>query len=310
TVTGPAPTVGVARPVTTYTYNNDGQVLTETDPLSHVTSYVYDDFGRLTQETLSDPDGAGPLTSSVLHWAYDADGNLSSQTDGLSHVTTYAYDNLNRKTSETDPLTGVTHYGYDAAGNLLTLKDPDNNTTTYVYDGLNRVISETNQLSQTRSFVYDLNGNLTQETDRDGRVRDFTYDHLNRQTAENWMSGATVLYAISYAYNADGQITSAGDPDSAYAYGYDGEGRTASLDNNGTPNVPHVVLSSQYDANSNRTSLAATIAGTADFLNTYSYDALDELTQLVQQGQTGGNVVATKGANLTYNALGQLATIA
>ena len=88
TITAPPPTTGAARPVTSYTYNADGQVLTETDPMGHVTSFAYDDFGRLTQETLPDPDGAGPLTSSVLHWAYDADGNLASKTDGLSHTTT------------------------------------------------------------------------------------------------------------------------------------------------------------------------------------------------------------------------------
>ena len=310
TTTGPAPTQGAAQPVTTYTYNADGQVLTETDPMGHETQYQYDDFGELTQETLPDPDGAGPLTSTILKWSYDPDGNMASATDGLNHTTTYAYNNRNWKTSETDPLSGVTHYGYDAAGNMTSLQDPAGNSTTFVFDGLNRVTSETNQLNQTRSFVYDLNGNLIQETDRDGRVRDFSYDHLNRQTAEQWMSGSAVLETFSYSYNADGQLTSADSPDSAYAYSYDGMGRVSSVDNNGTPNVPDVVLSSQYDANSNRTSLSATIAGTADFQNVYTYDALNRLTQLYQQGQTGGNAVAVKGANLTYNLLGQLATVA
>ena len=70
-----------------------------------------------------------------------------------------------------------------------------------------------------------------------------------------------------------------------------------------------MVLASQYDAINDRTQLAATIAGTADFLNTYQYDADQRMTQLVQQGQTGGNPVATKGANLSYNALGQLTSI-
>jgi len=310
TVTGPAPTPGAARPLTTYTYNADSQVLTMTDPMGHETQYQYDDFGELVQETLPDPDGAGPLTSTVLHWSYDADGNAVSYEDGLNHTTTSAYNDRNWKTSETDPLSGETQYGFDKAGNMTSLTDPAGNATTYVVDGLNRVIQETNQLGYSRCFSYDLNGNLIQETDRDGRVRDFSYDHLNRQTAERWMSGGTVLETISYAYNADGQLTSAASPDSAYAYAYDGEGRTASVENNGTPNVPDVVLSDQYDANGNRTQLSATIAGTADFQDVYTDDALNRLTQLYQQGQTGGNAVATKGANLTYNLLGQLATIA
>jgi YD repeat-containing protein len=109
---------------------------------------------------------------------------------------------------------------------LTSLEDPDGNTTTYVYDGLNHVKSDTNQLNYTRSYVYDLDGNLLQETDRDGRVRNFTYDHLNRRTSEQWKDGSTVLETFSYSYNADGQLTSAAAPDSAYAYSYDGEGRT------------------------------------------------------------------------------------
>ncbi len=301
TITGPAPTTGGDRPVTTYTYNADGQVLTMTDPMGHLTQYQYDDFGELVQETLP--------SLAVLNWSYDADGNLISYEDGPGHTTTYAYNNRNWKTSETDPLSGETNYGYDLAGNMTSLEDPDGNTTTYVYDDLNRVISDTNQLGDTRSFVYDLNGNLIQETDRDGRVRDFTYDDLNRQTAEEWMDGGTVVRTISYSYKADGELTSASSPDSAYAYTYDGDGRTTSVDNYGTPTVPNVVLSSQYDSNGNRTQLSAAIDGTDDFLNTYAFDALNRMTQLVQQGQTGGNSVATKGANLSYNLLGQLTSI-
>ena len=52
------------------------------------------------------------------------------------------------------------------------------------------------------------------------------------------MSGGTVLETFSYSYNADGQLTSAANPDAAYAYAYDGQGLTTSVDNNGTPHVP------------------------------------------------------------------------
>lgn len=70
------------------------------------------------------------------------------------------------------------------------------------------------------------------------------------------MSGTTVLETFSYAYNADGQLTSAANPAATYAYAYDGMGRKTSVDNNGTPNLPRVVLSNQYDVNSNRAQLA------------------------------------------------------
>ncbi|HVC94815.1 MAG TPA: hypothetical protein VND64_14045 [Pirellulales bacterium] len=74
------------------------------------------------------------------------------------------------------------------------------------------------------------------------------------------MSGGTAIYTIAYAYNADNAVTSASDPDSSYAFTRDNLGRVTSLDNSGTPNMPDVVLSSQYDAMGDRTQLTATVA--------------------------------------------------
>jgi hypothetical protein len=77
------------------------------------------------------------------------------------------------------------------------------------------------------------------------------------------------------------------------------------VDNNGTPNVPRVILASAYDQLGRQTSLSATVAGTADILNSYSYDVLNRLTTETQAQQTGGNSVAAKRVNFAYNADGQ-----
>jgi hypothetical protein len=79
-----------------------------------------------------------------------------------------------------------------------------------------------------------------------------------------------------------------------------------SVDSAGTPNVPDVVLASQYDAAGNRQSLSATIAGSKDFLNGYSYNTLSELTVLQQTQQSGGNTVASKEIDYAYNVFGQV----
>ena len=288
-------------PVTSYGYDAIGRRTTITDPMNHTVTTAYDAAGRKTSVT----DNLNHATT----YSYDNDGNLLVTTDPLLHTTTNAYDSRGRLTSSTDSISGVTSYTYDGVGNRLTLKDPVNNTTTWTYDALNRSLTDTDQLNHARSYSYDASGDLTSETDRDGRVRNFSYDNLHRRTAEKWMSGVNVVRTISYSYDAANQVTSAADPDSSYAYAYDNLGRVTSVDNNGTPGASRVVLSNQYDSMNDRTQLSATIAGTADFLNTYQYDADQRLTQLVQQGQTGGNTVATKGANLFYNALGQLTQI-
>ena len=51
------------------------------------------------------------------------------------------------------------------------------------------------------------------------------------------------------------------------------------------------------------------LAGTADFLNTYSYNTLSQLSMIDQQGQSGGNAVAPKSIYLGYDAIGDVNVI-
>ncbi len=127
---------------------------------------------------------------------------------------------------------------FDLNGFMTSLTDSDNNTTSWVRDNLERVTSEKNQLGYSRYYVWDAASHLTQETDRRGLVRDFQINHLNETTAEQWMQGGTVVNTIATGYNADGEVTTAGDSFSNYALAYDGQGHLASVDNNGTPGVP------------------------------------------------------------------------
>ena len=106
-----------------------------------------------------------------------------------------------------------------------------------------------------------------------------------------------------------GALTSASDNNSEYAYTYNADNSVTQVDNSGTPTGPHVVLNIGYDHLQRQTSLSATVAGTFDLLNNYSYDAGSELTKITQQGQTGGNSVAPKVVTLTYNADGQYSAI-
>ena len=78
---------------------------------------------------------------------------------------------------------------------------------------------------------------------------------------------------MSFAYDPAGRISNASDPDSAYAYTYDSAGRMTTTDNNATPNLPHVVLLSFYNAASRRFGLTSTVNSTANF--TITYDASD-----------------------------------
>jgi YD repeat-containing protein len=123
-----------------------------------------------------------------------------------------------------------------------------------------------------------------------------------------FLTSGTLDRTLSFSYDAASQLTAAEDPDSEYAYTYDNLGRMLTTSNSGTSGVPTVVLTSAYNANSSRTSVSATRGGTADFLNTFTYDNLNRMTRVDQTGN-GGATVANKRVDFTYNALGQFSTI-
>jgi YD repeat-containing protein len=196
-------------------------------------------------------------------------------------------------------------YTYDGDSNLKTLEDPSGNTTTWAYDSLYRMTSETNALSDTRSFEYDAAGHLTKKTDRLARVIEYAYDGLGRQTSEVWKTGGSTVRTIGYTYDAASQLTEVSDPSADYDYTYDNLGRVTSELQDLAVLTANITYASTFDKNHNRLSVAATIGSTADFKNESTYDYLNRLTALSQQGQSGGNAVAEKLVQFAYNAAGQ-----
>ncbi|WP_186767770.1 choice-of-anchor D domain-containing protein [Blastopirellula retiformator] len=291
----------LSAPVTTYAYNDDGQ-LESMSTSEGTTSYEYDDLGRTVKVTMPDPDGGGSLLAAWTIYEYDALGRTVSETDRLGHETSYDYDNLGRLIKKTDAEGGETEYTYDANGNRLTLTDPEENTTTWTYDLLNRMLTNTNELNDTRYYEYDAAGNLVEYTDRNGRVIEYEYDNLQRRISETWLDGVTTVNTITYGYDAASQLVSVADSTAAYDFTYDRLGRITSTEVDLAALGYDVVLDQAYDALNRRISLAAEIDGTDDFKNEYAYDFLNRLTQVNQAGQVGGNTVAEKRVDFTYDA--------
>ena len=96
--------------VTSYTYDDQGRLLTATSPGNRVTSYEYDPAGRKTKET--GPDGATRQSF---------------------------YDLAGRKVKEIDPIGAETKWEYDPAGNVTKLTDANTHATTFTYDAEGRL---------------------------------------------------------------------------------------------------------------------------------------------------------------------------
>ncbi|WP_158265624.1 RHS repeat-associated core domain-containing protein [Blastopirellula marina] len=245
----------------------------------------------------------GSDVAASMTYAYDAVGRTTSETDALSNTTSYEYNNLGRLVKKTDAEGGETTYTYDANGNRLTLTDPEDNTTTWTYDALNRMVTDTNELGKTRSYRYDAAGNIKQYIDRTGHIIRYFYDDLQRLTLEQWrVDLVTPIRYLTYKYDAASQLIEASDPDATYTFTYDNLGRNTSTEHELTALGFDVVIDETYDALGRRTGLAAEIDGTDDLVNSYAYDYLNRMTQVTQGSQSGGNVVAEKRANFSYDA--------
>jgi YD repeat-containing protein len=261
----------------TYTYDNAGNKLSETDPLGHATVFVYDALDRLTQTNYID----GTNTKIV----YDKLGQVIAQTNQMGNTTQFAYDERNRHTATIDALGQRTEYSYDIIGNLTSIKDANLHTTSYEYDALNRRTATIIPLGQRSTTSYDAIGNLATATDFNGQTITYSYDALNRLKTKQ----LGVNNSVSYTYTLNGQLSSTIDTRGTTSYNYDQRDRLIKQ-----TETDGQTLQYTYDKASNRTSIT-TQTGTTN----YGYNRYNELTTVTDKNGGVTTYTYDKAGNRT-----------
>lgn len=244
----------------TATYNNDGDLIAETNEFGGTTLYGVDAGGQVTSTT--DPLGR-ETTFSYTSWGqlaqyelprggtyaatFDDDRRVTSLTDPRNNTTAYGYDTAGRLSTVTDAADGQTKLSYDLAGRLVEVQDARGNVTEQEYTADGLVAATTNAEGETTSNSYDPAGRLLRVTDPLGRITQTVYDRSGKKVRVTTPDGATrtVGYdANGYPaktvagdggewtsiYDATGNVTSQADPlGKTTTWTYDTAGRIATM---------------------------------------------------------------------------------
>ncbi|WP_177200916.1 RHS repeat protein [Roseateles sp. YR242] len=157
---------GVAARTWSWTYDAQGHVLTETDPLDRTTTNTYyadSTADHWTGDLKSSTNAAGHVTN---YLRYSALGQVLEVVDANGLSTVYTYDVRSRLTSVVQA-DQTTSYTYWPTGLVKQVTQPDGSTVSYDYDDAHRLVAVADNLGNRIQYTLDQRGNRTNETVQD-----------------------------------------------------------------------------------------------------------------------------------------------
>lgn len=263
---------------TSYSYNNYRELITSTSN-GATTGYAYDDGGNLVKIT-------DPLSNQTL-MTYDGAGNLLTRTAPLSGQITYAgHDWKGNPQTITDPNGLVTSYSYDLGGRILTSSVGDA-VTSYSYttafancatcgsssSDSGKLAAITLPEGNSISYSYDQNGNLATIADQDGNSIVYSYDRNNNKIKEEIKDPGGVLQkTVSHQYDLlNRQIKTVNPDQGETTIAYDKRGNRITQTNPNTSSTSY-----SYDQINRLIKVTQPGGGTIS----YSYDKRNNLTSV------------------------------
>lgn len=292
-------------------YNDVGDIISTTDPNGNTTSFSYSDvWGNTTCAPTSGPalayltqttDAVGEITKSSYN---SCTGLTASSTDANSQTTTFTYDDMGRPLVASYPDGGQTTVCYteDPGGTCYSNSFPIKATTTkLIQSGANLITTS----------VFDGMGRLSEEqvnSDPQGTVyTDTTYDGDGRvaSVSNPYRSTSDSTYGItSFQYDGLNRKIQVTDPDSNSIVTTQYCGSTtlvtdeASHWRRSTSDALGRLIEVDEPNSTTATVGACPAQGDPIWVTTYGYDALDDLTSVVQG--------SSRNRTFTYNSVKEL----
>ncbi len=288
----------------------DAWTVTATDANGKLKDYTKDAYGNLAKvvEHISS-------STATTTYTWDLNKSLTNITDAAGNVRNFTYDGLGRKlTAEdlhvaTDTTFGTSTFAYDAAGNLASTTDAKGQTINYAYDQLNRKITEdyTGQSGTEITNTYDLcgdgKGRLCIASSTASRIV-YNYNPLGLQSsASSTLNGSSTPFVTQYTYDRQGNQILVTNPDSSQIQNnYNSAGLLDSvLEKETGGSFGYIERNIDYSPTGQQ---ALVIAGNwATTTNSYNQNALYRLTQKITQVPSGSRA---QDLSYTYDALGNI----
>jgi RHS repeat-associated protein len=278
-----------------YVFDAAGRKTFETNANSEVIKYTY----NAASDLLTLTDGKNQVTT----WHYDQYGRVTNKLDQASvEILRYKYDADNRLTNRWSKAKGDTYYTYDNVGNLTFINYPANPDITLQYDALNRLTNMVDAVG-TNAYSYWPGGLL--HTD-DGPFANDTVSYTNnaaRLRQSMTLQQPSGVWTQAYAYDAAKRLTNTVSAAGTFAYSYvaprsllpakillpitsyitntyDNVARLTGtyLKNSGNTNLNYHTYG--YNQGNQRTNMARTDASSV----TYIYDNIGQLKTAVGSG--------------------------
>jgi YD repeat-containing protein len=320
---------------TRYAYDENGNMLTEMLPNGESESWTYNQFGQVATQTDFDQNVAtytyytsGVNAGKIEQVVYTGSGKTTQSVN-------YTYDNLGRQKTIVD-LTGTTTYSYDQFSNLIEVNGPEgdihyvynalgehtetyttSNDTLYSYDDLGRLdlvqVTKLNgsTVNQATTYAYDVSGNLAMESQPDDMQTTYQYNALNELTDELVVNTSThkSVFAEHYdildnglrsdvidtRYNSDTNNTIFSQTETSWSYDANGhltdETLTVLAGGSNAPAAYHNHFAFDLDGNRIQEIIySGNTTTVADTIN-YTYNSDNQLKEEKETLGTGTTVV-------------------
>ncbi len=334
---------------TVNTYNAQGQLVSTASTNAPTVTYLYDNMGNISQETISDGETKRILTHAYQHvgyasteWAMRQLNSSKCSDTTIPANSTYLFtqlsgfsNTLEQKTesknvrglstldwSSFDPATKVRSVRHTEPGantgtttlirDGLTLSETDaaGGSTTYTYDALGRQLTATDGRGNTTTNVYNNKGELVSTTDAANHTTTYTYSATTGELVTvTDANGKTV----NYVYDLKGQkIAEYGTATYPVSFEYNAFGEMIKLFTYRNPNA--VIVTNPDPADGDQTTWIYDESSGLLASKTYADNktvtyTYDVKGQLLTRTWARTNGVAPLVTSYAYNIYGELLTV-